>query len=127
MCDHFLKKIAKRHGHDKLSLSKEALSCLFDYNWPGNVRELENVMEYSVIHASGLEITIDNLPSEVKENHGFEQNSLKDSTYSKGRLNRDAVLFSLEKAGGNKSKAAKILGVGRATLYRFLKNNSIEL
>lgn len=126
LCGHFLKKIAKRHGHEKLELSKEALSVLMDYDWPGNVRELENVMEYSVIHASGSVLMVENLPSEVRAGSVVSGNSAASRSFN-GKLNVSAVVYALEKTGGNKTNAAKMLGVGRATLYRFLNNNNIEI
>lgn len=126
LCEHFLKKIAKRHGQEKLELTKSSLSALMDYDWPGNVRELENVMEYSVIHASGSVLRLENLPSEVRVQSSSSLPENKKSP-ARGKLNEEAVVYALEKAGGNKTKAAKILGVGRATLYRFLNNSSIEI
>ncbi len=125
LCEHFLKKIAKRHGQDKLELSREALSALMDYNWPGNVRELENVIEYSVIHAFGHFLSFENLPIEIQEKIRIDKHPDTSKSFS-GKLNNSAVFYALEKSGGNKTKAAKLLGVGRATLYRFLKNNKIN-
>jgi transcriptional regulator with PAS, ATPase and Fis domain len=125
LCSHFLKKTAKRHKQEPLNISKRALSALMDYDWPGNIRQLENVIEYSIIHASGTYIDFENLPEEIQEALNIEDKSLK-TKGSKGKLNRAAVIYALEKSGGNKTNAAKILGVGRATLYRYLNTNSID-
>ncbi|MDY0359846.1 MAG: sigma 54-interacting transcriptional regulator [Desulforegulaceae bacterium] len=125
LCSHFLKKTAKRHKQEPLNISKRALSALMDYDWPGNIRQLENVIEYSIIHASGTYIDFENLPEEIQEASNIEDKSLK-TKGSKGKLNRAAVIYALEKSGGNKTNAAKILGVGRATLYRYLNTNSID-
>lgn len=108
LSEHFLKKIAKRHSQDELTLSKESLSLFYDYNWPGNVRELENVIEYSVIHAFGTEIVMDNLPAEIKEMAAIEKPEKRD-IYQSGKLNREAVLFALEKSGGINQKLQKFL------------------
>jgi PAS domain S-box-containing protein len=125
LCSHFLEKTAKRHSQEKLDISKRALSALMDYDWPGNIRELENVIEYSIIHASGNIIDLESFPEEIQEAAKIENKNLS-SGNSRGKLNRAAVIYALEKAGGNKTNAAKILGVGRATLYRYLNANSIE-
>jgi len=126
LSEHFLEKIAKRHGHEKLSISREALCALTDYPWPGNVRELENVIEYSVIHSSGSVVNIESLPAEIQETARIENSSETLKSSFSGKLNKSAVTYALQKAGGNKSKAAKILGVGRATLYRFINNNHVD-
>jgi len=125
LCSHFLEKTARRHKQEPLNISKKALSALMDYDWPGNVRQLENVIEYSIIHASGTCIDFENLPEEIQEAAKIEDRSTT-SRNSKGKLNRAAVIYALEKSGGNKTNAAKILGVGRATLYRYLSSSSID-
>ncbi|MGE4518119.1 MAG: sigma-54 interaction domain-containing protein [Desulfobacteraceae bacterium] len=125
LCSHFLKKTAERHKQNQLDISKRALVALMDYDWPGNVRELENVIEYSIIHASGSIIDLENLPEEIQEAAKIEDKTLKSGS-SRGKLNRAAVMYALEKSGGNKTNAAKILGVGRATLYRYLNSSSID-
>ncbi|MDY0131254.1 MAG: sigma 54-interacting transcriptional regulator [Desulforegulaceae bacterium] len=125
LCAHFLKKIASRHKQEKLDISKRALSALMDYDWPGNVRELENIIEYSIIHSLGSVIDLESLPEEIQEVAKNRDKTLR-TNKSRGKLNRAAVIYALEKTGGNKTKAAKILGVGRATLYRYLNNNSVD-
>lgn len=86
------------------------------FPWPGNVRELEHVLEHAcIVCTSGL-ITQEHLPADFMEHHeihGNEPATERETTLS-------AIRKALEKAGGNKAKAARILGISRITLYRKL-------
>ena len=98
-----------------MAVSKESLGLLMNYHWPGNIRELQNAIQFSIVRCSGNIITTDDLPMEFKDGKdpGTKKGPLK-------KLHADAVKNALSKTGGNKTKTAKVLGVGRATLYRFL-------
>jgi PAS domain S-box-containing protein len=118
---HFLKEAGERHQRRPPQVSKEALAILLDYAWPGNVRELQNAVQYAIVKGNGNTITPSDLPMELARR--------KAASRSKGRrgpskkLRAEAVKAALVKTGGNKSKAARLLGVGRATLYRFLDDH----
>lgn len=117
LVDHFLKEAYERYRKKTPRVSREALARLMDYRWPGNVRELQNAIQFAIVRSSGTVITPDDLPMELRE----------DACISAGRgatrkLEREAVQEALAQTAGNKSRAAKLLGVGRATLYRFLRD-----
>ena len=115
LSEHFLRRIAEKNGKEVRTIAKDALSKMLDYNWPGNVRELENTIQFATIKCKGNVITSNALPVE------FTQNSNELSKRGPARkLDIETVKNALIRTGGNKTKAAKILGVGRATLYRFL-------
>lgn len=114
LVEHFL-NIALEEGHNTQGLSKDALEVMMDYAWPGNVRELQSAIRFTLVKARGRIIQPDNLPMELQE--------WKDSRSSRGpsrKLDPESVQAALTRSGGNKAKAARLLGVGRATLYRFL-------
>jgi sigma-54 dependent transcriptional regulator, acetoin dehydrogenase operon transcriptional activator AcoR len=114
LTEHFLDKAAKR-GQKTAGVSHEAMAIMMDYSWPGNVRELQNAIHFALVKAKGKTIRTEDLPLELK------QRSVPNCKPGPSKkLDPDSVLAALKKAGGNKSKAAKVLGVGRATLYRFL-------
>ena len=115
---HFLAEYGNKDGFKPLSISKEALKILMGYSWPGNVRELQNAIQYAIVNTRGYTIMADALPMEFKSQLAY-QNKRGPSK----KLTEDAVKSALVKTGGNKTKAAKVLGVGRATLYRFLEEN----
>ncbi|MDY6824351.1 MAG: sigma 54-interacting transcriptional regulator [Thermodesulfobacteriota bacterium] len=119
LVDYFLKKAARRHTGKKMAFSEAALRMMVDHEWPGNVRELENVIQFVVIKSAGDMIQPAHLPPEIRK----KEPEPLESRGRKNKLDPEAVTAALAKAGGNKAKAARILGVGRATLYRFLGNN----
>ncbi|MGO8942224.1 MAG: sigma-54 interaction domain-containing protein [Syntrophobacteraceae bacterium] len=112
---HFL-KLAAEHGRKTPRLSEEALSLMMDYNWPGNVRELQNAIHFALVKSRGTTIEAEHLPLEIRQ---MTCTAFKPGP--KPLLTAEAVASAVEKAGGNRSKAAKLLGIGRATLYRFLE------
>lgn len=118
LVDHFLREASLRHGQKQFAVSKTALSIMMDYPWPGNVRQLQNTIQYAIVKCNGHKILPENLPFEVRD---FDNNACP--SVRQRKLSADIVRTALEKTGGNKAKAAKELGVGRATLYRFLNKH----
>ncbi|MEJ5299464.1 MAG: sigma-54 dependent transcriptional regulator [Thermodesulforhabdaceae bacterium] len=118
LTEHFLGKLSDNAGI-KYKISEEAMQCLMSYDWPGNVRELRNVIERASILAEGNLITPKVLPKEIQERSALL------STFVEGLKLKDLeigfILTVVQKYNGNKSKAAKELGITRKTLYRKLK------
>jgi DNA-binding NtrC family response regulator len=117
LAEHFLRIDAERHDRKHYRSSKEAISLLMDYNWPGNVRELQNAMQFSIFKCKGSLILPEHLPLELQPTPGRHRKP------SSRKLDSDSVLAALKKTGGNKARAARVLEVGRATLYRFLNDH----
>jgi PAS domain S-box-containing protein len=115
LVNHFMQEAAEKHDREMFRLSKDALALLMDYAWPGNVRELQNAIQFAIVRSNGRLITPRDLPIELREMTGARRGPTR-------KLDRAGVAAALAKAGGNKSKAARVLGVGRATLYRFMRS-----
>jgi sigma-54 dependent transcriptional regulator, acetoin dehydrogenase operon transcriptional activator AcoR len=117
LVEHFLGQIDGRGQGGAVSISREALLLMMDYQWPGNVRQLQNVLHYATVKCGGKVIRPEHLPAElgVLVPHSASPRSGRKLDYA-------SVRAALEKTGSNKSKAARLLGVGRATLYRFLND-----
>jgi PAS domain S-box-containing protein len=115
LIDHFLQEAVERHGHPRHRISKAALARMLDYPWPGNIRELQNALQFSIVRCNNELIQPDDLPLELRR---LNAPICRPGTSTK--LSPEAVQAALKSSGGNKAKAAKQLGVGRATLYRFL-------
>jgi PAS domain S-box-containing protein len=113
LAEEFLRQ-ASEQGQKTASLSKKALSMMMDYLWPGNVRELQNALHYSLVKCKGRLILPEDLPMELKSGRSSRRGPTR-------KLNQEMVQAALDRTGGNKAKAARHLGVGRATLYRFLE------
>lgn len=115
LVDHFLANAPKIKGQRPVRISQEALNSLMDYSWPGNVRELQNAVQFGIVRCRGKVIQPEDLPLELRD-VCFEKPKRGPSR----KLDVESVKAALKKTGGNKAKASKVLGVGRATLYRFL-------
>ncbi|HMG56990.1 MAG TPA: sigma-54 dependent transcriptional regulator [Kofleriaceae bacterium] len=124
LAQYFLKRIAARTSKPVQGISGPAARLLMDYDWPGNVRELENSMERAVALCRLDEITVDDLPSKVQEH---QSSKIVITTESPGELitldemERRYVRQVLNAVGGNKTHAARILGIDRRSLYRRLE------
>ena len=143
---YFLNIAAKELGEEKKQLLSETESYLTNLPWPGNVRQLENFCRWITVMASGTEIHIDDLPPELKKDIGiYDENDSWESNFRRwvesSLLNGDiellknaAPLFetilieeALKKTGGRRQDAAKLLGWGRNTLTRKIKQLNISL
>ena len=114
LAEHFLEKDLEE-GQGSTGLSKEALAIMVDYSWPGNVRELQSALRFALVKSRGRIIKPGDLPSELKE-----CKRKRPSPGPSRKLDAETVRAALIQSGGNKAKAARLLSVGRATLYRFL-------
>jgi DNA-binding NtrC family response regulator len=112
------------------SISGEAMELLMEYGWPGNIRELRNIIERAILLGGGDEITVDDLPGEMRENKVDDAEVETEETYinltSDGidfsRLERELVEQALELVGDNQTRAAKLLGMNRDQIrYRIDK------
>jgi transcriptional regulator with PAS, ATPase and Fis domain len=117
LVNHFLKQAARQYNRNSVVVSDRAMMLLIEYKWSGNVRELQNAIQFAFVKSSGDEITPDNLPMEINDNRLFQ------TIHGPSRkLDRSQVESAIKKTGGNKAKAARLLNVGRATLYRFIND-----
>ncbi|MBI5359619.1 MAG: sigma 54-interacting transcriptional regulator [Planctomycetes bacterium] len=119
----FLRKSAEESGRDIVSLSEEALSVLMDYHWPGNVRELQNALLFALVKCRGRMIEPRHLPLNIQQSKGAAP--VKKSR--KHKLDLQKVKDALKQTNGNREKSAKILGVSRATMHRFLHDCKDQL
>jgi len=120
----FLKQFAQRNEKNALELSTTGAEKLMAYNWPGNVRELENCMEHAVALARFDQITVEDLPEKIRayraERFVVAANDPTEIV-TMDELERRYILRVLSLVGGNKSRAAQVLGFDRRTLYRKLE------
>jgi DNA-binding NtrC family response regulator len=122
LVEHFVNKATEAAKKPSLDVSSEALAILTAYSWPGNVRELENAIERAVAFARGTEITPEALPERVRTSGGASALIARsvEQNLTLRELEREYILEVLRRAGGNKSRAAELLGLDRKTLYRRL-------
>jgi len=117
----FLREAAEKHNLPLPEITSEALEHLVLFSWPGNVRQLRNLME-SLLIISGSVIDIADLPSEIADLPSGETLELNtELQVSLDELERLAIIKTLEITRGNRTRAAELLGIGRRTLQRKLK------
>jgi DNA-binding NtrC family response regulator len=108
------------------AVSPDVLAVLVRHPWPGNIRELKNLVESLVVFARGEEISLGDLPAELKEPPrsmaATPEESAPEELPSMAVLEKQAILQALERTGGNRSKASQILGIGLRTLQKKLKD-----
>jgi DNA-binding NtrC family response regulator len=115
----FLDKFSDPGEHVR-TISEEAMRRLVAYDWPGNVRELENAIERAVALGSGPILHVADLPSNLQY-PASDRAPQKDELLPLEELERRAILRTLRETGGDKLAAARMLGIGKTTLYRKLK------
>lgn len=134
---HFLESFKERNGKFVSGISAEALNALVNYDWPGNIRELENAIERAVIIAAGRQIEVDDLPASIAQCAENGKPISRSNRLAAGDLDgsnmigivipstmddveRKMIEATLDYADGDKSRAARLLNIGRKTLYRRL-------
>jgi len=124
LIEHFLDKMAARLAQPRKQLSAELLRLLCAYDWPGNVRELENIIERCVVLAKGKTLTPELLPAKFRVEPAAVASQLP--SFSLRDAENLQVRRALEETGGNKSRAAQLLGVTRKTLDKKIRDFALK-
>ena len=127
LIDAFISRIRLKTQKPINGMARKALVLLESYDWPGNVRELINVIEYAFVLCSGDEIKPEHLPANLTgslRSLSGKQPNLRLQVSSDDRVR---LLEALKRTGGNKSEAARLLGISRVTLWKRLKKYGIEV
>jgi DNA-binding NtrC family response regulator len=125
---YFIEKFNKQHDKNVHSYTEEVKHCLQNYNWPGNVRELENLIERAVAVSVGDTITLSDLPSQFRKYSKYQPHRPSHETLNVSSLKeREAAYIQelLQQENMNYSRVAELLGIGRTTLWRKMKEYEI--
>jgi PAS domain S-box-containing protein len=117
LVDHFCRSFNERFKKNIEGISSEVLSRFMNYAWPGNVRELEHVMEHAFVLCHGGVITLEHLPSELRDYERTEKITIPKIRDEEPNEDQE-VLNALNKAHWNKTRAARLLGISRRTVHR---------
>ena len=135
LVEYFLERYAIPLGMDQPNISEKVVELLMAYEWPGNVRELQNCLYSAITIASGPTIEPADLPrriysgSKTSEVTGMVTGQIslaETAAQATAKAERQAISNALSETGGNREKAADLLGIGRKTLYRKLRQYGIE-
>jgi two-component system response regulator HydG len=128
LIDYFLREAATEVGSEVSNITDSALAILRNYDWPGNIRQLRNCIRTMVVMCDHDTLDVQDIPPEI---HRIRQLSAGTRTsaslggVSLNDLEKQAIQETLAKTGGNREKAAKILGIGERTLYRKIKEYNL--
>ena len=130
--ERFLRLASERIDRGPFRFTEETIKTLVAYDWPGNVRELESAVEHAILQARGNEITPNDLPQKLQSPDLREAAQspiamLYGDLPSLGEVERRYLIYVLESLGGNRSRAAEVMGIDRRTLYRMAERYGINL
>ncbi|MGB9694385.1 MAG: sigma-54-dependent transcriptional regulator [Caldisericaceae bacterium] len=140
LTSYFVEKFANKYGKEVKAVSPEVIDLFLSYDWPGNVRELENTIARGVIVTSSTMIMIDNLPKEIvdgakrriynaKETEKQVENAVSSIIPLPeliASVEKEAISKALTECEGNKTKAAKLLGISRKSLFNKLRQYNMQ-
>jgi DNA-binding NtrC family response regulator len=136
IAEHYLRQFCKEHGREAKQLTPRAVEALRQYGWPGNVRELKNAMESIVVFHRGTYVDAPDMPQEIRSAVGIEARAEAPAAADEpaappseagseertmADIEREAILAALDRTGGRRAEAAKLLDIGLRTLQRKLK------
>jgi len=119
---HFLEDFSQRYKRGKLQITKRAEAALCRHSWPGNIRELENALSYACMLTQSGMVDLADLPDYLLENRPAESSELQ----TLAEVENQHVRKVLKACEGNRARAAEVLGISRATLYRFLAREGMD-
>lgn len=121
LIDHFVDMYNQRFSRNIQGMSTEAMKKMTSYEWPGNIRELQHAVEHAFVLCREEVIEIKHLPPELQDGSATSVPELENPEDETAK-----IVAALEKAGWNKSRAARILGISRRTIYRKMEEHNIE-
>ncbi|HZS10542.1 MAG TPA: sigma-54 dependent transcriptional regulator [Blastocatellia bacterium] len=132
LAERFLHNASENAGRGRLRLLEDTIKVLTAYDWPGNVRELESAVENAALRARGLEVAPEDLPPKLQSEEVRAKaarsplTALYDDLPLLEELERRYLLHVLEVVGGNRSRAAEVMGIDRRTLYRMAERFGVR-
>jgi DNA-binding NtrC family response regulator len=115
---HYLKKISMANNREIRNISSQAMEILVNFPWPGNVRRLINTLEHSTVTCRGDTIDVSDLPDYLVHEKMPERGG--------DHLDRERICAVIAQCRGNKTRAAKLMGISRVTLWKKMKALGIE-
>ena len=130
LVDFFIKRLTRKNKKNVQGLSPESMRIFMQYSWPGNVRELKSALEYSYVLADGDTIQPEHMPEYLKQGGTGGSGPLEVQPRASGNVNerqRQELIEALKQSSGNKSQAARMLGINRVTVLNRMRKYGIDL
>jgi DNA-binding NtrC family response regulator len=125
LTQHFLERFRRELKRDLRGITPEALAFLRRYAWPGNVRELENVIERAAVLTDGPDVTLRDLPADIREaglTEGIAREAARTYHAAVEEFKRGLIASTLRRTAGNRTRAARLLGLQRTYLARLIRD-----
>ncbi|MBW2612967.1 MAG: sigma 54-interacting transcriptional regulator [Deltaproteobacteria bacterium] len=122
----FFRKMRLKSGKSIEGISREAMDALMGYAWPGNVRELRSAFEYAFVTCQDSMIQPFHFPADIFQPRKQPKATVRRASYRMNEIEKRELIDALERASGNKSKAAEFLGVSRVTVWNRMKRFGID-
>jgi two-component system, NtrC family, response regulator HydG len=127
LVDAFIERACLKNRKPITGISKEALDILLEHRWPGNVRELSNTVEYAFVLCQEGSIRPEHLPTQLSQTIPGPRPLNSRASVPGDSDHKEVIVKAIKKAGGKKGEAARLLGVSRVTLWKWLKNLNLEV
>lgn len=128
LVEHFIREFARSQAKQVTGIARDALARLIQYRWPGNVRELRNAIEHAFVTVRGDSISLLDLPDEIRlpVDAGPSGHRGRPPLTTEEKADRERLVRVLADVGGNRTEAAKVLGISRVTLWKRLRKAGID-
>jgi two-component system response regulator HydG len=126
LAEHFLRLFSQKNNKEMKGFTPQAMDRIIRYDWPGNVREIMNTIESGVVLSNSAYLTEQDLPIISSEKEVIELSAETSSELPLNEVEKTTILKTLNASGGNKSEAARRLGITRATLHKKLKRYGVK-
>ncbi len=123
LANYFLDELSGKMNKTLPKLSSEARKTIINYSWPGNIRQLENAMVHALCVCSGAEIEKEHLPDEMFHYHTYNADN---RILTISEMEKMAIIKAMQQTKNNTLTASELLGIGRTTLYKKLKEYNIS-
>ena len=127
LVEHFVKELGQGRGTQVDGVARDTMDVLVDYPWPGNVRQLRNAIERACVTATGDRITYLDLPLDIRRADGQRTGDSATRLSEEEAAERARIVDALRQTGGNRTKAAQLLGTSRVTLWKKIGRYEIEV
>ncbi len=126
LVQHFIGEFSRAYGVQPKGVTPEAMERIMNYHWPGNIRELQNAIERAFALSRAPEITLESLPPAIRDQAPAPEDSILPGPMPMEELERRNIQAALKQTGGNKNRAARILGIDRQRLYRKIRKYGLQ-
>ena len=127
LIEHFVDKLSKETGKTITGISPDAMDLLIDYAWPGNVRELENAIGHAFVHSRGGALLPEHLPPDITRGLPHVTTAALGPVGSIDEMEKVLIEEALKQTGGNRTRAARKLGLSRSSLWRKMKKYKLAI